>query len=156
LKTVYKPTFDEEKILCSQGFSRIAGVDEAGRGCLAGPVVAAAVILPLKINGNWIDQVMDSKLLPPEKREYLYPLIQEEAVSWGVGIVSNEIIDVTDILKATKLAMKQAIEQLNPQPDNLLIDYLKLKEVLLPERHHPRRRFVPVDCLRLHYCQGIS
>jgi ribonuclease HII len=137
LKSVCKPTFDEEKKLCSRGYCRIAGIDEAGRGCLAGPVVAAAVILPLEIKGDWINQVMESKLLPPEKREYLYPFIQEEAVSWGVGIVSNEIIDVTNILKATKLAMKEAVEQLNPQPDTLLIDYVKLQEVPLPQKSIP-------------------
>jgi len=137
LKSVCKPTFDEEKQLYGQGFCRVAGVDEAGRGCLAGPVVAAAVILPSKIKGDWIIQVMDSKMLPPEKREYLYSYIREEAVSCGVGIVSNEIIDVTDILKATKLAMKQAVEQLNPQPDTLLIDYLKLQDVPLPQKGIP-------------------
>ncbi len=137
MKTVYKPTFDEEKHLCEQGFCRIAGVDEAGRGCLAGPVVAAAVILPLKIKGDWISQVMDSKMLPAEKREYLYSFISEEAVSCGIGIVSNEMIDVMNILQATKLAMKQAIEQLDPQADTLLIDYLKLKDVPLPQKGIP-------------------
>ncbi|MDD4924692.1 MAG: ribonuclease HII [Dehalococcoidales bacterium] len=137
MKAVCKPTFDEEKSLSRQGFCRIAGVDEAGRGCLAGPVVAAAVILPLKIKGDWIKQVMDSKLLPAEKREYLYSHIREEAVSCGVGIVSNEIIDVTDILKATKLAMKQAVEQLNPQPDTLLIDFIKLPDISIHQKGIP-------------------
>jgi len=134
LKAVCKPTFDEEKRLSRQGFCRIAGIDEAGRGCLAGPVVAAAVMLPGKIKGDWIKQVMDSKLLTAEKREYLYSFIREEAVCCGIGIVSNEIIDVIDILKATKLAMKQAIEQLNPQPDTLLVDYLKLQDVPIPQK----------------------
>jgi len=137
LKTSYKPTFDEEKSLAAQGFCRIAGVDEAGRGCLAGPVVAAAVILPCEIEGDWIEEVMDSKMLTADKRDYLFPFIKENAISCGVGVISNEIIDVTNILKATKLAMKQAIERLTPQPDTLLIDYLKLPDVCLPQKGIP-------------------
>jgi ribonuclease HII len=137
LKAVCKPTFDEEQLLSSQGFCYIAGVDEAGRGCLAGPVVAAAVILPPDTNGDWTEQIMDSKLLTMEKREYLYSFISDNAVSCGIGIVSNEIIDVVNILQATKMAMKQAIEQLNPQPDTLLIDFLKLPEVSIPQKGIP-------------------
>jgi len=137
LKSANKPTFDEEKKLTKQGFRCIAGVDEAGRGCLAGPVVAAAVILPSKMKRDWLKQVADSKLLTAEKREYLYPFIREEAVAYGIGVVSNEIIDVTNILQATKLAMKLAIEKLDPQPDTLLIDYLKLQDVHLPQKGIP-------------------
>lgn len=137
MKAVCKPTFDEEQLLSSQGFCYIAGVDEAGRGCLAGPVVAAAVILPHDTNGDWTEQIMDSKLLTMEKREYLYSFISDNAVSCGIGIVSNEIIDVVNILQATKMAMKQAIEQLNPQPDTLLIDFLKLPEVSIPQKGIP-------------------
>ena len=137
MKAVCKPTFDEEQLLSSQGFCYIAGVDEAGRGCLAGPVVAAAVILPPDTNGDWTEQIMDSKLLTMEKREYLYSFISDNAVSCGIGIVSNEIIDVVNILQATKMAMKQAIEQLNPQPDTLLIDFLKLPEVSIPQKGIP-------------------
>ena len=80
---------------------------------------------------------MDSKLLTMEKREYLYSFISDNAVSCGIGIVSNEIIDVVNILQATKMAMKQAIEQLNPQPDTLLIDFLKLPEVSIPQKGIP-------------------
>ncbi|MFA5629118.1 MAG: ribonuclease HII [Dehalococcoidales bacterium] len=137
MKSANKPTFDEEKKLTKQGFRCIAGVDEAGRGCLAGPVVAAAVILPSKMKRDWLKQVADSKLLTAEKREYLYPFIREEAVAYGIGVVSNEIIDVTNILQATKLAMKLAIEKLDPQPDTLLIDYLKLQDVHLPQKGIP-------------------
>jgi ribonuclease HII len=137
LKTAYKPTFIEEEKLSSQGFCYIAGIDEAGRGCLAGPVVAAAVILPCKVKGDWLEQVADSKMLTAEKREYLFCFIRESAVSYGVGIVSHEIIDKVNILQATKLAMKQAIEQLKPQPDTLLIDFLKLSDVPLPQKGIP-------------------
>ncbi|HAS27687.1 MAG TPA: ribonuclease HII [Dehalococcoidia bacterium] len=137
MKAVCKPTFDEEQLLSSQGFCYIAGVDEAGRGCLAGPVVAAAVILPSDTNGDWTSQIMDSKMLTAEKREYLFSFIQDNAVSCGIGIVSNEIIDVVNILQATKMAMRQAIEQLNPQPDTLLIDFLKLQDVPLPQKGIP-------------------
>ncbi len=137
MKAVCKPTFDEEQLLLSQGFCHVAGVDEAGRGCLAGPVVAAAVILPPDTNGGWTEQIMDSKLLTLEKREYLYSFIRDNAVSCGIGIVSNEIIDVVNILQATKMAMKQAIEQLNPQPDTLLIDFIKLPEVTIHQKGIP-------------------
>ncbi len=137
MKTICKPTFIEEDKLSSQGFCYIAGIDEAGRGCLAGPVVAAAVILPCKVEGNWKEQIMDSKLLSADKREYLFAFIQETAISCGVGIISNEIIDKVNILQSTKLAMKKAIDQLNPQPDSLLIDFLKLPDIPLIQKSIP-------------------
>jgi ribonuclease HII len=134
LITQYKPTFNEEKELLSQGFCFIAGVDEAGRGCLAGPVVAAAVIFPCKVKGGWIKQVRDSKLLSANEREYLFGFIKEASVAFAVGTVSHAVIDEINILEATKLAMKQAIEQLEPQPDTLLIDFLKLPDIPVPQK----------------------
>ncbi len=128
------PSFVEEANLASQGYRSIAGLDEVGRGALAGPVVAAAVILPRRLKAPWMEQVRDSKLLTPKKREYLYCHVREVAISIGVGIVSHEVIDAKNIVRATQLAMMQAIAQLSPSADSLLIDYLRLPGVSLPQK----------------------
>ncbi len=128
------PSFVEEANLASQGYRSIAGLDEVGRGALAGPVVAAAVILPRRLKAPWMEQVRDSKLLTPKKREYLYFHVREVAISIGVGIVSHEVIDAKNIVRATQLAMMQAIAQLSPSADSLLIDYLRLPGVSLPQK----------------------
>lgn len=128
------PSFVEEANLASQGYRSIAGLDEVGRGALAGPVVAAAVILPRRLKAPWMEQVRDSKLLTPKKREYLYYHVREVAISIGVGIVSHEVIDAKNIVRATQLAMMQAIAQLSPSADSLLIDYLRLPGVSLPQK----------------------
>jgi len=130
----YTPSFAEEEKLAVQGYRYIAGIDEAGRGALAGPVVAAAVILPRRLKTTWLKQVNDSKLLTADKREYLFAYIQEAAISTGVGIISHQIIDTRNILQATKLAMKQAIDQLSPPPDSLLIDFVSLPEVAISQK----------------------
>ena len=101
------------------GYSRIAGIDEAGRGPLAGPVVSAAVVLPPAFS---IDGIDDSKKLTPKKRADLFPLIQKNALALGVGIVEAETIDRINILQAALLSMAMAVENLNVQPDYLLID----------------------------------
>lgn len=98
-------------------FSLAAGVDEAGRGCLAGPVVAAAVILPRQIPG-----LADSKRLSAKKREQLAPLVREAALAWGVGVVWQERIDAVNILRATFEAMAKAAAKLRIAPQVLLID----------------------------------
>ncbi len=102
-----------------RGFDAIAGVDEAGRGPLAGPVVAAAVILP---PGYTNGEIRDSKKLTPRKREILYNTIQQDAVCIGLGVVEASIIDRINILQATLAAMKAAVSNLDPRPDYLLID----------------------------------
>lgn len=112
------------------GFKHIAGLDEVGRGPMAGPVVAAAIILPRYKRHPGIK---DSKLLTAEKREELAAWIKENAVAWGVGIVDVEQIDLINILKASLLAMAHAFKRLSPMPDYLLID-----------GSHP----IPVDFLR--------
>ena len=127
-------SFAEEEMFERQGYQHIAGVDEVGRGCLAGPVVAGAVIMPYRANAPWFVQVNDSKLLSPLKREFLYQQIQKAALAIGIGIVSHEVIDARGIVEATRLAMKQAIEQLSPPPDSLLIDYMHLPEVEFPQK----------------------
>jgi ribonuclease HII len=101
------------------GFKTIAGVDEVGRGPLAGPVVAAAVILP---RGFTHPEIKDSKLLSPKQRERLAPLIREKAESWGLGVVEVDEIDRINILQASLLAMVKALDALASTPDCLLID----------------------------------
>jgi ribonuclease HII len=103
----------------SRGFKCVAGLDEVGRGPLAGPVVAAAVVLPL---GFTHPDIKDSKMLTAEQRERLLPTIRESAVCWGVGVVEVEEIDLMNILKASLLAMVKALRTLRPVPDCLLID----------------------------------
>jgi len=108
-----------ENDLWSRGIRKIAGVDEAGRGPLAGPVVAAAVIFPENLIINGVD---DSKKLSPKKREMLYDLIVEKAISVGVGIVSHEVIDRVNIMNATLLAMNRALRNLRVSPDYVIVD----------------------------------
>ena len=113
-----------EKELYKQGLTLIAGVDEVGRGPLAGPVVAAAVILPknCKIKG-----LNDSKKIPKKKHLEIFQAVQDQALSIGIGIMDNHVIDKVNIYEATKLAMKEAVSQLEPQPEHLLIDAMKLE-----------------------------
>jgi len=120
-----------ERELRLAGFQRIAGIDEVGRGSLAGPVVAAAVILP---DRHRIKGLRDSKVLSRARREALYELILDRAEAVGVGSMEVEVIDRINILQATKLAMRQALGHLNPGPDHLMIDALRLREVDLPQR----------------------
>lgn len=110
---------DLEKFYRSQGYRRIAGVDEAGRGPLAGPVVAAAVILPEEGIGQ---PLFDSKQIPSKKREQLYEIILSKALGVGIGTVHQEQIDQTNILQATLKAMVLAVENLPVLPDFILID----------------------------------
>lgn len=112
-----------EKELYAQGINLIAGVDEVGRGPLAGPVVAAAVILPkaCKIPG-----LNDSKKIPKSKHKEIYEAVLQNAIAIGIGIKDNQVIDQVNIYEATKLAMMEAIGQLEPQPQHLLIDAMRL------------------------------
>ena len=112
-----------EKELYAQGIHLIAGVDEVGRGPLAGPVVAAAVILPenCKIPG-----LNDSKKIPKSKHQAIYQAVLEQALSVGIGIKDNQVIDQVNIYEATKLAMLEAIQELDLRPQHLLIDAMKL------------------------------
>ncbi|WP_339302065.1 ribonuclease HII [Paenibacillus sp. FSL K6-2441] len=111
------------------GYSHIAGIDEVGRGCLFGDVVAAAVILP---QGLVLEDVNDSKKLSAKKREKLFDLIMEQAIAVGIGFVDAATIDQINIKQATRRAMKQAVEQLTIQPDFLLIDAEKV-DVPIPQ-----------------------
>ena len=120
-----------ERELRLAGFRRIAGIDEVGRGSLAGPVVAAAVILP---DRHRIKGLRDSKVLPRARREALYEQILDRAEAVGVGCVEVDVIDRVNILEATKLAMREALGHLAEAPDHLVIDALRLREVDLPQR----------------------
>ena len=128
------PSFAEEEMFIAQGYQRIAGIDEVGRGALAGPVVAAAVILPCHIEAPWFAEVRDSKLLTPARRELLFHRIHEVAISIGIGLTPHNLIDKQGIVKATRLAMKLAVGKLSPPAESLLIDYMRLPEVRLPQK----------------------
>ncbi len=121
-------------MLAAQGYLRVAGIDEVGRGPLAGPVVAAAVILPQNIGAPWLGRVRDSKQLNSATREFLYRRICEAAVSFGVGSCDSLTIDESGIVTATRQAMAQAVGQLQPPAESLLIDYVSLPEVRLPQK----------------------
>jgi len=112
------------------GYEHIAGIDEAGRGPLAGPVVAAAVILPPDYDHP---EINDSKKLSPKKRERLSAVIQQEAVSVGIGVIEAPVIDTVNILQATLAAMKEAVLGLFPPPDYLLIDGLHRIPLSIPQ-----------------------
>jgi ribonuclease HII len=120
-----------ERELRLAGFRRIAGLDEVGRGSLAGPVVAAAVILPER---HRIKGLRDSKVVPRVRREALYERILDRADAVGVGCVEVEVIDAINILQATKLAMREAIGRLGEPPAHQGIDAQTLREVELPQR----------------------
>lgn len=120
-----------EREAYAAGFRRIAGIDEVGRGPLAGPVVAAAVVLEPEYD---LKGVRDSKELSGRQREKLFEKIQDEAVDIGIGVVEAGLIDRINILQATILAMEEAIKALRVFPDYLLIDALSLPRVLLPQK----------------------
>ncbi|MEN1934337.1 ribonuclease HII [Paenibacillus sp. 102] len=122
-KTKFLEMSKYEKALREKGFTYIAGIDEVGRGPLAGPVVTAAVVLP---EDFYIPGLNDSKKLSEAKRERFYDVINEEAIAIGVGIVSPQVIDEINIYQATKQAMLDAIANLSCTPEHLLIDAMKL------------------------------
>ena len=120
-----------EKIAYQEGYQFIAGIDEAGRGPLAGPVVAAAVIFP---PGYVNAEINDSKQLSARKREELYEIIKSDAVAIGMGVVDADIIDRLNILRATLQAMREAVLELSTSPDFLLIDGLQCIPLLTPQK----------------------
>lgn len=134
------PTLEKEQALFRQGFYFVAGVDEAGRGAWAGPVVAAAVMLPLACPALAVELqgVNDSKRLSPRRREAMAEVIQQVAISVGVGVSSHTCIDRQRIVPATHRAMGRAISALTPHPQFLLIDALPLPEWSLPQQAFPK------------------
>ncbi len=119
MKRAARPTLEREHALEREGYHLVAGMDEAGRGALAGPVVAAAVVLA---PGFDLAGVRDSKLIPEPEREDLFESIIRRTVTWGVGIVNNDVIDSINILQATFVAMRKACAALPTTPDFVLID----------------------------------
>lgn len=113
-----------EKRIFTQGYKLIAGIDEAGRGPLCGPVVAACVVIgsDFKIDSEELSLVADSKKLSPKKRELLFKIIKDKVAAVEIGVVNNRVIDKINILQATFAAMRQALERLNLKPDYLLVD----------------------------------
>ncbi len=131
-KTQWVIGFDFEDHACTEGYRLIAGVDEVGRGCLAGPVVAGACILvrdrPVPKGLN------DSKKLTEKQRDEIAAELRETAIAYAVGVVEADEIDRINILEATKLAMMKAIEALDPAADHILIDALQLTHVRIPQK----------------------
>ena len=128
------PTLVAERHLHHHGYLAVAGLDEVGRGCLAGAVVAAAVILPLDADIEAdLAGVRDSKQLTATRREYLARVIQGRARAWAVGQADVAAIDQHNILRATRLAMQDALQQLDPAPTALLLDAIRLPAIPLPQ-----------------------
>jgi ribonuclease HII len=133
-KSARSPKFTEEELCEDRGYYLIAGIDEVGRGCLAGPVVAAAVIMPRGRHPAWFRQVRDSKLLTAEQRERLSPLIYTAAISIGTGVVDSDLIDRLGMTRAVRMAMRTAVERLLPQPEFVLIDYMTVPDLSIPQK----------------------
>jgi len=114
------------------GYTCVAGLDEAGRGPLAGPVVAAAVVLP---DGLLIPGVKDSKQVSEKNRERLFDIVRDQAICYGIGIADERTIDDVNIYQATIVAMERSLEALNPRPDYLLLDAITLPRVPIPQKH---------------------
>ena len=126
---------EQERELWAAGYRWLAGLDEAGRGAWAGPVVAAAVVLPERDDiVSLLRGVRDSKILSPRQREALVPVIHQTALAVGVGMASARFIDRRGIVPATRQAMAMAVHNLSLQPHHLLIDALRLPDVPLPQR----------------------
>lgn len=128
------PNFEFEATLWGQGCHKVAGIDEAGRGSLAGPVAAGALVFPndVRLLSN-LSGVRDSKQMTPQSRSYWAERLKAVSLAWGVGFASAEEIDALGILPATRLAACRAVLSLNVEPDHLLIDYLKLPELPIPQ-----------------------
>ncbi len=128
------PTFDEENALHSMGYAVVAGVDEAGRGPLAGPVVAGAVVIPTGYREPWLARLRDSKQLPPRARSALYEHIRQSPAGWAAGVVSNADVDRLGIAAATRKAMLEAVGGLPSRPDFVLVDGLPVDQGGLPSK----------------------
>ncbi len=127
------PDAAHEHKLHDLGFRLVAGIDEVGRGPLAGPVTAAAVVMPGEIPDTWFGLIRDSKQMSSERREFAYEQIQYHALAVGVGAGSHAEIDEMGIVAATRLAMTRALDSLGVTPDHLLIDALTLPAVNVPQ-----------------------
>lgn len=129
-----QPTFDEEAALHRLGYRVVAGVDEAGRGPLAGPVVAGAVVIPPDFRAPWLGRLRDSKQLSARRRAALYASIRDSSVGWAAGVVSNDDVDRLGIASATREAMLRALGGLPSRPDFVLVDGLPVDLGGLPAK----------------------
>ncbi len=127
------PDLSFERSLWQAGLVCVAGLDEAGRGALAGPVAAGAVVFPPGIEIERLRGVRDSKQMQPTERQKWRAIIRDCCLAAGVGLASTEEIDAIGIVPATRLAMLRALEQLSPSPQHLLLDYIELPGSLLPQ-----------------------
>ncbi len=141
---VTMPGLAEERLLWEAGYRIVAGVDEAGRGPLAGPVAAAAVVLHTDIHPEWVWKLKDSKALTAKQRDSLSACIIEESVAHATALVDNTTIDEVGIVAATRLAMCMAVEQLGVCPEFLLIDHVRLARLNMLQKS-----IVKGDCLCL-------
>ena len=134
------PSLEKELALRQQGYCFIAGLDEAGRGAWAGPVVAAAVILPLNQPdlATQLTGLRDSKLMTPLQRERLFEIIQKVALAFAVGMAPAEMVDQLNVVGATRYAMQQAIARLTSVPDYLILDHLRLPALNIPQDAFPK------------------
>lgn len=129
-----RPTYKEEASLFEQGYSLIAGLDEVGRGPLAGPVAAGVAVLPSNLKGQWVGLIRDSKQMTPTQRERVLPFIQDAALALGVGMSTSQEIDDLGIVEATRLAMTRALDSLSLLPQFLLLDAFPLPGVSIPQK----------------------
>lgn len=129
-----RPHYREEEALLGRGFSLVAGLDEVGRGPLAGPVLAGVAILPPKPRGRWVRMIHDSKLLTPKQREQAMSYLRDAALALEVGACSAKEVDELGIAPATRLAMQRAVNALPLHPTFLLLDAFPLPEVAIPQK----------------------
>ncbi|MYC05728.1 MAG: ribonuclease HII [Chloroflexi bacterium] len=134
MPSVIVPTYDQEAALLEDGYTVITGVDEAGRGSLAGPVVAGAVSLPVHPSDEWIAGIRDSKLLTPRQREKALQDMGDAPVTMATGAASSAEIDAIGIVEATRTAMSRAIDALPVRPDFLLLDAILLPDLATDQR----------------------
>ena len=128
------PDYSEESILIDKGYSLIAGLDEVGRGTLAGPVVAGVVILPVNPEYPWVKDIRDSKMLTPKRRERILKDMEKDCLAIQTGSASAAEIDQEGIVKATNLAMERALKSLPLKPQYLLLDAFPLPEINIPQK----------------------
>lgn len=141
------PTLHKEIALLKQGYHFVAGLDEAGRGAWAGPVVAAAVILPLtrpdlapSLNG-----LRDSKQLSPVERDRFFDLVQKNSLGIGIGLASPGLVDEINVVEATRYAMERALLRLAPRPQYLLLDHIRLPAIELPQEAFPKAETISLS-----------
>ena len=129
-----RPTFLEEQKLWNSGYKFIAGLDEVGRGTIAGPVVTGIVVLPESLSGEWVSHINDSKRMTPKRRQYVLCHLQDSAIALQTGISSVEEVDQLGIVEAVQLAMKRSVFSIPITPQFLLMDAFELNGIDIPQK----------------------